>query len=104
MTSLFLLQQGGGLTATLISFLPFFAIFFIFYFLVILPQKRRQRAAQEMVANLKAGDKIITNGGIIATISTVRDNSLIVRTADKSMLEISRAAVAGLHGEMEKQP
>ena len=81
--------------------LPYLAIFAIFYFLIIGPQRKRQRALQDMIANLKAGDRIITTGGIIATITAVRDKSLVVRSADKSMLEITRAAVAGMQGEEE---
>jgi preprotein translocase YajC subunit len=55
-----------------------------------------------MIANLKAGDRIITTGGILATVKSVRDNSLLVLSADKSMLEISRNAVAGMQGEETK--
>ncbi len=79
--------------------LPFFAIFGVFYFLIIMPQKKRQRALQEMIASLKPGDRIITTGGVLATITAVRETSLLVRSADKSILEISRAAVAGMQGE-----
>jgi preprotein translocase subunit YajC len=79
--------------------LPYLAIFAIFYFLIIAPQRRRQRALQDMITNLKAGDRIITTGGIIATVTSVRDNSLVVRSADKSMLEITRSSVAGMQGE-----
>jgi len=55
-----------------------------------------------MIATLKAGDRIITTGGIIATVTAVREKSLLVRTADKSILEVTRASVAGMHGEEEK--
>ncbi len=95
MTTLLLLQSGFGA----VWLLPYLAIFAIFYFLIIGPQRRRQRAVQEMIANLKAGDKIITTGGILATVTAVRENSLIVRSADKSMLEITRTAVAAMQGE-----
>lgn len=106
MTNLaFILQQtgaqpGGG--SLLVSLMPFILIFGVFYFLIIVPQRRRQKALQEMVAQLKAGDKIITSGGIIATVTAVRENSLLVRSADKSILEITRASVSGLHGSEEK--
>ena len=83
--------------------LPYLAIFAIFYFLIIAPQRKRQQALQQMIANLKAGDKIITTGGIIATITAVRDNSLVVRSADKSMLEITRTSVAGMQAEGQQQ-
>lgn len=87
---------------TTVWFLPYIAIFAIFYFLIIAPQRKRQRALQEMITNLKAGDRIITTGGILATVKSVRDNSLMVLSADKSMLEISRNAVAGMQGEETK--
>ena len=96
-------ESGGGLLPFLVQMMPFILIFFVFYFLIIVPQRKRQRALQETIAALKAGDRIVTTGGIIATVTAVRDTSLLVRSADKSMLEISRAAVAGLHGEEEKK-
>ena len=55
-----------------------------------------------MIAELKAGDRIVTTGGIIATVTAVRETSLLVRSADKSILEISRSAVGGLQAEEEK--
>jgi preprotein translocase subunit YajC len=101
MATLLLLQSGGSLLANpIIMMLPIFAIF---YFLVIGPQRKRQRVLQEVIANLKAGDRIITTGGIVATVKSVRENSLIVLSADKSMLEIARSAVAGMQGEEEKK-
>jgi preprotein translocase subunit YajC len=102
--SLLMLQEGGGgLLPFLVQMMPFILIFFVFYFLIIVPQRKRQRALQETISALKAGDRIVTTGGIIATVTAVRDRSLLVRSAEKSMLEISRAAVAGLHGEEEKR-
>ncbi len=87
---------------TTLWFLPYIAIFGIFYFLIIAPQRKRQRALQETVANLKAGDRIVTNGGIIGTIKSVRENSLLIMSADKSMLEVSRGAVAGMQTDEPK--
>jgi preprotein translocase subunit YajC len=102
---LFILQDGGagGLLPFLFQMMPFILIFFVFYFLIIVPQRKRQRALQEMITSLKAGDRIVTTGGVIATVTAVRDTSLLVRSADKSMLEISRSAVAGMYGDEEKK-
>ncbi|MER3428917.1 MAG: preprotein translocase subunit YajC [Pyrinomonas sp.] len=96
-------QQPPGLGGFIISLLPFFIILGIFYVLIILPQRRRYRELQQLIANLKVGDRIVTTGGIIGTITAVRNKSLLVRTADKSILEISRSAVAGLHAEEEEK-
>ena len=87
-----LLQAGGGLLGAL---MPFVLIFGVFYFLIIVPQRKRQKALQDMISTLKAGDKIITSGGVIATVKQVREKSLVVMS-DKSMLEITRASVAGM--------
>jgi len=100
MSLAFILQSA---LERIMPLLPFVLIFAVFYFLIILPQRKRQQQLQATISALKAGDKIITTGGIIAKIAEVREASLLIRTADKSILEISRAAVAGMHGEEEKK-
>jgi preprotein translocase subunit YajC len=91
-------QAGGGAYGMLV---PLLLTFGIIYFLLLRPQQKRQQALQKMVSELKAGDRIITSGGIMATVTAVRERSLLVRTADKSILEVTRASVAGLQGEEE---
>ena len=101
MTNLAFFLQG----ATSIIGSPFIMLllmFGVFYFILFRPQQKRQQALREMVSQLKAGDKIITTGGIIATVTAVREKTLLVRSADKTILEITRASVAGMHGEEEK--
>ena len=102
MTNLALIFQGG-LGGLLGGLMPFLLIFGVFYFLIIVPQRKRQKALSDMVATLKPGDKVITSGGIYATVKQVKDKSLLVMSADKSILEISRASVAGMQGEEEVQ-
>ncbi|HYE16381.1 MAG TPA: preprotein translocase subunit YajC [Pyrinomonadaceae bacterium] len=92
----------GGLGNLFAGIMPFLLIFGVFYFLIIVPQRRRQRELQAMISALKAGDRVVTTGGIIATVTAVRERSLLVRSADKSILEITRSAVAGMHGDDEK--
>ncbi len=101
MTTPALILQQGGVGGLLAGIMPFLLIFGVFYFLIIVPQRRRQRELQAMIAGLKAGDRVVTTGGIIATVTAVRDRSLIVRSADKTMLEISRQAVVALEGAEE---
>src|SRR5215208_6296738 len=100
MTNLAFIFQGGmgGLITTL---MPFLLIFGVFYFLIIVPQRKRQKALSDMVSALKPGDKILTSGGIYATIKQVKEKSLLVMSADKTLLEISRASVSGMQGEEE---
>ncbi|MBA3320625.1 MAG: preprotein translocase subunit YajC [Pyrinomonadaceae bacterium] len=103
MTFAFFLLFQGGFGALAAQLVPFIAIFAIFYFLVIMPQRRRQQELQATISAIKAGDRIVTNGGILATVTVVKDKSLLIRSADKSILEISRSAVAGLQQEEEKK-
>jgi preprotein translocase subunit YajC len=98
-TFLILLQGGlGGLT----GLVPMLLIIGVFYMLLIRPQQKRQRELQQTISQLKAGDRVVTTGGIIGTITTVRDTSFFIRSADKSILEIARSAVAGIEGEEKK--
>ena len=92
----------GGLGA-LGGLLPMLLIIGVFYMLLIRPQQKRQRELQQTIAELKTGDRVVTTGGIIGTITTVRDTSFLIRSADKSILEIARSAVAGIEGEEEKK-
>ena len=87
--------QGGGLGG-FAQLLPIILIIAVFYVLLIRPQQKRQRQLQETIAALKIGDRVVTTGGIIGVITTVRDTSFLIRSADKSILEIARSAVAGI--------
>ncbi len=98
-TSIMLLQSGAS---GLLQFLPIILIFVVFYMLLIRPQQKRQRQLQETISQLKAGDRIVTTGGVIGTITTVRDTSFLIRSADKSILEIARTSVAGIEQEEKK--
>lgn len=77
-------------------------IFGVFYLLLIRPQQKKQRQLQETISQLKAGDKIVTTGGIVGVITAVRDTSFLIRSAEKTILEIARSAVAGVDTEEKK--
>ena len=94
-----LILKQGGVGGLLAGNMPFLLIFGVFYFLIIVPQRRRQRELQATIEALKAGDRIVTTGGIIATVTSVRERSLLVRSADKTILEIARSSVAGIAEE-----
>lgn len=87
-------QEAGG-SSLIWSLLPFVLIFGIFYFLVILPQKRQKQQLQDMISQLKNGDEIVTNGGVIGTIKEVRETSYVIQSAEKSFIEIGKQAVVG---------
>lgn len=72
---------------------PMILIFIIFYFVLIRPQQKKAKQQQEMLKTIKSGDKVITTSGIIATVITVKDDSVSVRSAD-SKFEITKGAIA----------
>lgn len=86
----------------LVQLLPILLIIGVFYVLLIRPQQKRQRELQETISQLKTGDRIVTTGGIIGTITNVRNTTFLIRSAEKSILEISRSAVAGIEEEEKK--
>lgn len=71
----------------------------IFLFIVILPMKRRQQKVQAFLAQLKAGDKVITSGGIYGTITRVEDSILQLQIADKVRIDVARTAIVGYQGQ-----
>ena len=97
---LLILFQGG--LGGLAQLLPLVLIIGVFYILLIRPQQKRQRQLQETIASLKIGDRVITNGGIIGIITSIKDSSFLIRSADKSIIEIARTAIADLDREPEK--
>lgn len=74
-------------------------IFAIFYFILILPMKNKQRKLEGLQKGLKAGDKVIINPGIFATVVGVEEEALTVRIADQTKIKVLRSAVAGLQGQ-----
>lgn len=78
---------------TLGPFVPLILLFVIFYFLLIRPQQKQQKNRQEMLKNLKKGDRVVTIGGIHGVIKEIDDTMLSLRVADNLNLKFSRAAI-----------
>lgn len=83
--------------------LPFLAVFAIYYFIVIMPSRRSQKKVQEMVENLKVGDKVITNSGIYGTISGLKEDRIQVRIAENVKVDMSRNAISALQNPDQEQ-
>lgn len=95
----------GGAMGSLVSFLPLVLIFVIFYFMLIRPQKKRDKQTQAMRSNLEVGDEIVTIGGIIGTIVSLRDDNILIETgSDRNKIRIARWAVQQNNTPHEKAP
>lgn len=97
MSSLALLAQGQP--NSIVSFLPLIVIGVIFYFLVFMPQRKRQKALQEMLNNLKNGDKVITSGGIFGVVAGIKDDRVQLKVADQVKIEVSKSAIVAKQPE-----
>ncbi|MGH7884084.1 MAG: preprotein translocase subunit YajC, partial [Thermodesulfobacteriota bacterium] len=71
--------QSSGSAVT--SFVPFILIFILFYFLILRPQQKQNKERQNMLKNVKRGDKILTSGGVYAKVINVNENDLTVEIA-----------------------
>ena len=95
----FLLQQTApsGQTNPLMSFLPLIFIVAIFYFLVFMPMQKQKKTQAQMLANLQTGTDVLTTGGIVGTIISLTDTTLVLRVKpDNIKLQVMRSAVASL--------
>ena len=92
------LQQQAQAPNGIVSFLPLIFILGIFYLIVFLPARRRQKKLQEMIDNLKTGDKVVTSGGVYGTIAGFKDDRIQLRVADNVKIEVSRNAVTAMQG------
>jgi preprotein translocase subunit YajC len=100
---LFLLQSAGA-SSPYMQFLPIVLIFAIFYFLLFLPMQRQKKNQQKMLAGLKNGDTVLTNGGIMGTIVGINeDDTLVIRVKpDNIKLQVARGSVQTLVGGEKK--
>lgn len=100
-SSIVLALQFGGGENLLVSLAPMLIIFGIFYLLLILPMRKRQKAVQQMIQNLKKGDRVITSGGLYGEVSAVDEagGTLVLRIADNVKVKVAKSAIAGLEGQ-----
>jgi preprotein translocase subunit YajC len=80
---------GGGFQ----QFLPIILLFVGMWFLIIAPQRKRQKAHDKMLTELQTGDEIITSGGVYGTITNVKDDRFVVRIADNTKIELGKGFV-----------
>ena len=92
-------QDAGGSSIIWSLLVPVALMIGIFYFLVLMPQRKKQQEMNDLISNLKIGDRVVTTGGLIGKIVEVREKSFFIRSADKSIIEVARTAVAGIDAE-----
>jgi preprotein translocase, YajC subunit len=110
MNELFLLQAAGTGNATggmISTIVTFGLVFVIFYFLIIRPQNKKQKDTQKMIEAVKKGDKVITAGGVHATVYSVKEKTVILKVDDNVKMEFSKSSIAAVEpkgGEEKAEP
>lgn len=94
-TPAFAQDLGGSAASAFTSFIPLVLIFAIMYFLLIRPQQKRQKDHKAMIANLRRGDEVLTNGGIIGKVTKVREDGQVeIEIAEGVKVRVLRSMVA----------
>ena len=95
---------GGGMTPALLTLLPWLLFIVVFYyFFVAAPMKKKQKTFQNLMSNLKQGDRVITNSGIFGTVTGISDKVLKLRIANNVVVDIEKSAIAGLAPDESKE-
>lgn len=86
----------------LLQFAPMFLIFALFYVLMIVPSRKRQKALQQLLENLKKGDRVVTNGGLYGEVVAVTGATVVLKVADNVKVRVAKSAITGLEPDAEK--
>jgi preprotein translocase subunit YajC len=85
-------EQEGGSIWPMIIFLV--VIFALFYFVMIRPQRKRQKEHETMMRELQKGDRVITAGGIYGTIESLSEDSVVIKVEGGTTMRVARGSVA----------
>jgi preprotein translocase subunit YajC len=90
-------QGGEGGSGSLISTVIMFgAIFAIFYFMIIRPQQKRAKEREKLLSNIEKGDKIVTSGGVHATIVGIEEKTVLIEIAPNVKVKVERSAIGSV--------
>ena len=88
-------QEGNMLITLATTILPIALMVLIFYFLLIRPEKKRSKKMKEMLDNLQVADEVVTTGGIIGRVLSVKEDTVLIETgSDRTRLRVLRSCIA----------
>ncbi len=97
--------EGAGTGRGIMSFLPFILIIVVLWFLMIMPQRKRQKETKKMLEQLSPKDKVVTIGGVIGTVVKVKSDSIVLKLGKDTEMEVRKNAVASkLVDEKKEEP
>ena len=88
-------QNGGSLASMLTMLIPLALIIVFFYFFIIRPEKKRNKEMQNMLNSIQVADEVITNGGIIGRVLSVKEDTVLIETgSDRTKIRVLKSAIA----------
>ena len=100
-TALAAANSGASMVTT---FITFGLIILIFYFLIIRPQRKKDKEQRLMIEAMKKGDKVVTIGGIHGTVVAVKESTVVIKVDDNARIEFAKAAVSSVTSSEKKGP
>ncbi len=91
---------AGNTSGLIMQFVPLILIFIIFYTLLIRPQQKRAREHQSQLDSLRKGDRVVTGGGIIGTVTKIDGNEVMVEIAENVRIRVQKASI----GDVQSKP
>ena len=86
--------QAAGQQSGIFMFVWLGLMIVLFYFMLIRPQKRREKERQALLAAVKTGDRVLFAGGLLGTVANVKDKTLVIKIADGVKVEVLRGAIS----------
>ena len=93
MDGMVMAQSGQSQAPGWVQFLPFVILLVMFYFLLIRPQQKKMKEHQELVASVKAGDKVVAAGGIHGSVTSVKDATVMLKVSEQVKIEVEKASI-----------
>ena len=90
--------EGGG-TSPIYMIIFLVLIFALFYFILIRPQRKKQKEQQKLTQELKRGEKVITIGGMYGQIESISEDSVVIKVESGALIRMARNAIAGVKGK-----
>ncbi len=99
-------SAGGEATSgsMVTTFVTFGLIIAVFYFLIIRPQKKKEKETKDMIGAVKKGDKVVTIGGIRGTVTSVKEDAVVVKVDDTTKIEFSKGAISSIINKKDDKP
>jgi preprotein translocase subunit YajC len=94
-------MPGAGAANPLINIFPLVVIFIIFYFMLIRPQKSKEKEHQKMLGALSKNDEVVTTGGIHGVVVNVKEKTVVLRVDDNVKIEVEKNCIAYLKKKQE---